>query len=102
MLLFRVCFILYFLKFSNISGFWKFIEITLRHGCSPVNLMHFFGTLFYKNTSGGLLVENISNFSGNEKGFNQLIRKSPARLTVNFSLFCSSENNCFEYLISPR
>ena len=30
----------------------NFIEITLRHGCSPVNLLHIFKTLFSKNTSG--------------------------------------------------
>ena len=34
----------------------KFIEITLRHGFSPVNLRHIFKTLFLKNTSGKLLV----------------------------------------------
>ena len=28
----------------------KFIEITLRHGCSPVNLLHNFRTPFSKNT----------------------------------------------------
>ena len=27
-----------------------FIEITLRHGCSPVNLLHFFRTTFCQNT----------------------------------------------------
>ena len=27
-----------------------FIEITLRHGCSPVNLLHIFRTAFYKST----------------------------------------------------
>ena len=32
----------------------NFIEITLRHGCSIVNLLHIFKTLFYKNTFGGL------------------------------------------------
>ena len=32
----------------------NFIEITLRHGCSPVNLLHIFWTTFPKNTSGGL------------------------------------------------
>ena len=32
-----------------------FIEITLRHGCSPVNLLHIFRTPFPKNASGGLL-----------------------------------------------
>ena len=34
----------------------NFIEITLWHGCSPVNLLHFFRTLFTKNTSGWLLL----------------------------------------------
>ena len=28
-----------------------FIEIALRHGCSPVNLLHIFRTAFLKNTS---------------------------------------------------
>ena len=35
----------------------KFIKIALRHGCSPVNLMHIFRALFPKNTSGWLLLE---------------------------------------------
>ena len=30
------------------------IEITLRHGCSPENLLHIFRTLFPKNNYGGL------------------------------------------------
>ena len=30
---------------------FNFIEITLRHGCSPVNLLHNFRTPFLKNTS---------------------------------------------------
>ena len=34
----------------------NFIEITLKHGFSPVNLLHIFRTLFPKNTSGGLLL----------------------------------------------
>ena len=33
-----------------------FIEITLRHGFSLVNLLHIFRTAFLKNTSGGLLL----------------------------------------------
>ena len=33
----------------------NFIEITLRHGCSPVNLLYIFRTPFLKNTSGRLL-----------------------------------------------
>ena len=34
----------------------KFIEIALRNGCSPVNLLHIFRTLFPKNNSEGLLL----------------------------------------------
>ena len=34
----------------------NFIEITLRHGCSPVTLLHIFRTAFHKNTSGRLLL----------------------------------------------
>ena len=32
------------------------MEITLCHGCSPVNLLHIFRTPFQKNTFGGLLL----------------------------------------------
>ena len=41
-----------------------FIEIALRHGCSPVNLLHISRTLFLKNTSGRLLL--IDDDSDNE------------------------------------
>ena len=34
----------------------NFIEITLRHGCSPVNLLYIFRTP--KNTSDGLLLQS--------------------------------------------
>ena len=34
-------------------------EITLRHGCSPVNMLHIFRTPFSKNTSEWLLLPNI-------------------------------------------
>ena len=39
----------------------NFIEITLRHGCSLVNLLHVFRTPFPKNTFGRLLL-NFVNF----------------------------------------
>ena len=41
----------------------NFIEITLRHGCSPVNLLHIFRTPFLKNISEWLLLE-IVRFRG--------------------------------------
>ena len=36
---------------------FNFIEITLWHRCFPVNLLDNFGAPFYKNTSGGLLLQ---------------------------------------------
>ena len=38
----------------NLLG--NFIEITLRHRCSPENLLHIFRTPFDKNTYGELLL----------------------------------------------
>ena len=35
----------------------EFIEITLRHGYSPMNLLHTFRTPFTKNTSERLLLK---------------------------------------------
>ena len=43
----------------------NFIEITLRHGCSPVNLLHTFRTHFPRNTSGWLLLLIYCNSSAN-------------------------------------
>ena len=37
----------------------NFIEITLRHKCSAVNLLHIFRTLFLKKTSGWLLLSTL-------------------------------------------
>ena len=34
----------------------NFIEITLQHGCPPVNLLHIFRAPFIKSTSGWLLL----------------------------------------------
>ena len=41
--------------------FWlesQFFEIALRHGCSPVNLLHIFRTPFLQNASGRPLLQN--------------------------------------------
>ena len=38
----------------------NFIEIALRHGRSPVNLLHIFRMAFPMTTSGRLLLKNIS------------------------------------------
>ena len=39
----------------------NFIEMTLRPECSPVNLLHIFGTPFSSNTSGLVFLDKISN-----------------------------------------
>ena len=40
----------------------NFIEIALRYGCSPVNLLHIFRTPFPKNTSEWLLLKFHQRF----------------------------------------
>ena len=67
---------------SKFTGEHNFIEITLRHRCSPVNLLHIFRTPFPKYTSGWLFLLSLLQirfFSHN------VYRKS--RL--------SSKNHCF-------
>ena len=41
---------------STLFNFSSFIELALRYGCSPVNLLHAFKISFLKNTYGGLLL----------------------------------------------
>ena len=41
---------------KNMQQICNFIEITLQHGCSTVNLLHIFRTPFHENISGGLLL----------------------------------------------
>ena len=41
----------------NAVRIFNFIEGALRHGYSPVNLLHVFKTSFCKNTYGGMLLE---------------------------------------------
>ena len=53
----------------------NFIEITLRHGCSPVNLLHIFRTPFSRNTTGCLLLNLI------------LIRENPLFLLSKCKFF---------------
>ena len=43
-----------------------FIEITLWHGYSPINLVHICRTPVSKNTSGGLLLSSPKYDSGNK------------------------------------
>ena len=45
--------------FENMQQIYNFVEIALRHGCSPVNLLDIFRTPFPKNTSGWLLLLKV-------------------------------------------
>ena len=40
----------------NKNAYATFAEITIRHGCSPVDLLHTFRTPFPKNTTRRLLL----------------------------------------------
>ena len=52
----------FFSKCDQIRSFLQsnFIEITLRHGFSPVNLLYIFRTPFSKNTLEGCLWNTIN------------------------------------------
>ena len=49
--------------FNKVAKQSNFIEIALRHGSSPVNLLHIFRTPCTKNTSGWLLPRDIYVFT---------------------------------------
>ena len=46
----------------SIKMLWIFIEITLRHVCYTINLLHIFRTPFLKNTSGLLLLQCLTSY----------------------------------------
>ena len=53
----------------------NFIEIALRHGRSPVNLLHIFRTSSPKNTSGRLLPNMASAMTSEPSGAASVIKK---------------------------
>ena len=60
----------------------NFIEITLRHGYSPVNLLQIFRKTFLKNTYGGLLLWYIAPCY---LWFADTKSKNPARIRISRS-----------------
>ena len=46
----------HFRSIISIKLLRNFIEITLRHGCYPVNVLYIFTTPFHRKTSGGLFL----------------------------------------------
>ena len=59
-------------------------NLTLRHGCSPVNLLHIFRTPFHKNTSGRLLLKHLwRNFFWKNSDFSYFCEKYPSLWMFN-------------------
>ena len=74
----------------SIKWLYQFIEITLRHGCSPVTLLHIFRTPFPKNTSDRLLLYNgVQSYKVTASSF--LKKCSPLQ---NFALKLIEIGNC--------
>ena len=40
---------------------YNFIDIAVRYGCPPVNLLLIFSTLFYKSTYVGMLLTEVTS-----------------------------------------
>ena len=74
----------------------KCIEIALRHGCSPVNLLHIFRTPFYKNTSGGLLLISAT-YNTVSRNLMSCFAKILNRWTNLCEVLCSSDPEMFEF-----
>ena len=65
----------------------NFIEIALRHGCSPVNLLHIFRTSFLKNTSQGLFLSGTGVFLWICDFFKNIFFIEYALLKLSYFLF---------------
>ena len=79
-------------KENTYAEMCSFIEITLQHGCSPVNLMHIFRTSFHRNTSGELpLHGTVEIFLAN---FGYIHWKKPLTFFSNFHEMCQVCNVC--------
>ena len=78
------------LKCDLIKLFCKLIEIILRHGCSPVSLLHILRTVFLKKTSGRLLLNLICLFTAKSKNILGCYKgKNIWGLEINFLNFTS-------------
>ena len=71
----------------------NFIEITLRHGCSPLNLLHIFKTPFTKNISGWLLLHRV--FKGSDIIFWPPLKATTVRIWSHLPKKSVMENFIF-------
>ena len=72
------------------------IEITLRYGSFPVNLLHIFRTEFTKNTSGWLLLEKQEKLREPDFGrywFTEVVSRKCSIKKVFFEILQNSQGN---------
>ena len=77
----------------SIKLLWNFIEITLRHGCSPLNLLHSFRTSFLENTSGWLLLYALLIVECRVQ-YNNIFWASFWKICFEFNV-CNNERFCW-------
>ena len=65
----------------------NFIEITFRHGCSPVNLLYIFRIPFLKNISGWLFLKHLKLLLKNETRNSVKTLTFPLLLTMFSRIF---------------
>ena len=73
----------------------NFIEIALRHGCSPVNLLHIFRTAFPKNTSKGLLLKLAIKKPHRSSCFTDFTEKLLPRIPLSVLFYETTLGDCF-------
>ena len=64
---------------------WNFIEIALRHGCSPIRMLHIFKAPFPGNTFRWLLLKSLLTFESVQIG--QYIKSYTIRVKIFIYLF---------------
>ena len=74
----------------------NFIEITLQHDCSPVNVLHIFRTPFPKNTSGQLHLAFLRNVFFFNLKYGRSIRSDATAL---YFLKGFDSTNCYMWVL---
>ena len=73
----------------------NFIEITLRHGCSPVNLVHTFRTTFPNNASGRGFFWKYKKTHFESRLIDNIVSKLVCKYTTNTDAHRCSAKYCY-------
>ena len=76
----------------------NFTEIALWHGYSPANLLHIFRTPFPKNTSGRLLLNQLTKHEKYEEKYEDLPEVSVKQLVIESSSISLGQIMCDVYV----